>query len=288
VVNSPIEQVPIQTSDLTRFVHGFAGRGFDILNIHGGEPTVSKALLPVLRAGRDIGISEVHLQTNAILLSDEGRVAQLIEEGVRVFVISLHGHTAELQESLTLTPGSFHKIVDGIRNCVKAGALVRVNIVLCKANLDHLVDIAALADGLGVPWLNVSALHPSKCAQRSFHDLVPHPSVVRERLPGILHRISGESPHLYLQLEGFATCHVPGFESLHIDKHRRDIHMDYHGLYIQDYETFMDSHERTKVPVCRECAFESDCNGVYKPYLLEFEGPLAWPDGAERPRSGGE
>lgn len=277
VVNSPLRQRPIATDKLTDFVRSFAGKEVDILNLHGGEPTISKALFPVIEAGRAAGIQEVHVQTNGIKLADRSLVERLMENGVKVFVISLHGHTSELQEEITLSPGSFDNIVRAIQNCLSAGALVRTNTVVCRQNIDQIYEVLALSCELGVPWQNISALHPSEHAQRLFTTLVPHPQETREKLPAALRRLEQDFPDVFFELEGFATCHVPGYEARHIKKNLRDIQLKYHDVVIDDYERFMDVSERMLLTECLTCSHAESCNGIYKPYMIEFERPLVWP-----------
>lgn len=277
VVNSPIRQREIKTEDLVEFVLAFANKKIDILNLHGGEPTVSEALLPIIDAAHSIGINEIHLQTNGIKLADEELVARLIDKGVKVFVISLHGNTAELQESISLTPNSFSKILHGIENCLRAGALVRTNTVICRQNINYLYDILMLSHRLGVPWQNISALHPTERALAQFPDVLLHPKEIRDLLPPILTQLLAEAPDITLDLEGFATCHVPGFEDHHLKKELRDIKLKYHEVLLDNYEEFMDSSERKLIKDCASCCHIERCNGIYKAYQLEFQGQLVWP-----------
>lgn len=277
VVNSPMAQIPISTQKLVATVEGFAGEPAEILNIHGGEATTSKALLPVLEAGRRIGIPEAHLQTNGIRLADRALVTQLIEAGVTAFVISLHGHTAAVQEEITRTPRSFDKLLAGIRNCLDAGALVRTNTVICKQNIDTLYEVLALSCELGVPWQNISALHPSQHAMASFQTIVVHPRRVREDLPVVVRRLRAAYPDTVVELEGFPVCHAPGLEDLHIDTALRRIRMSYHDQIFEDYETYMNDTQRRLAPECLVCPEILACKGVYHAYTTEFEGPVVWP-----------
>lgn len=278
VINSPLRQIPIPTEDLVEFVSSFAHENVDILNLHGGEPTLSEALFPVIEAARAININEIHMQTNGIALADREFVDRLIDSRVNVFVISLHGHTAKLQEQINLTPHSFDKIISGIENCLRAGSLVRTNTVVCRQNINYLYDVIALSYRLGVPWQNISALHPAEHAKTQFSKLVPHPKEIREVLPAVLHKINADLPDAFFELEGFATCHIPGFENHQVKKGLRDISLKYHGIVIDNYERFMDTSERTLMKDCTACRHIGSCNGIYKSCLLEFQSPLVWPE----------
>lgn len=277
VVNSPMTQTPIATERLVRAVEAFAGVGAEVLNIHGGEATVSQALFPVLAAGRRIGVPEAHLQTNGIRLADRRLVEQLIEAGVSVFVISLHGHDAATQEAITLTPRSFDRVVTGIRNCLEAGALVRTNTVVCRQNIETLYEALALSCELGVPWQNISALHPSQHAMASFQRIVVHPQEVRAKLPLAVQRLQVNYPDTVVELEGMPRCHAPGLEALHIDTTLRRIRMAYHDQVFDDYEEYMNRTQRRLEPTCVACPEVLTCKGVYHAYVTEFDGPVVWP-----------
>lgn len=277
VINSPIRQRPIRTEELVEFIFSLADKKIDILNLHGGEPTISKDLFTIIDAAHAINISEIHLQTNGINLADDELVSELIGRGINVFIISLHGHTAELQEGISLTPNSFNKIVNGIENCLRAGALVRTNTVICRQNINFLYDVLKLSCHLGVPWQNISALHPTERALAQFPDVLLPPSEIRQFLPSMLHKLVMDVPGVFFELEGFATCHVPGFEYYHIKKELRDITLKYHEVVIDNYEKFMDNDERTLMKDCIICRYYGSCNGIYKAYLLEFQDQLTWP-----------
>lgn len=277
VVNSPMACTPIDTADLVAKVRANTDKAFDVLNIHGGEPTVSKALFPLLEAGRELGIPEAHLQTNAIRLADPALVARLMEAGVSTFVISLHGDTAGVQEKVTLTPHSFRKIVEGIRNCVEAGALVRTNAVVCRANIGRFFDVLNLSCELGVRWQNISALHPSKHAMAKFKELVVHPSDMRREIPAAVRKLQARWPDTTVELEGFPFCHAPGLENLHVNFALRKIRMIYHNQIFPDYEDYMNETQRQLQIECLMCRRAQECGGLYRPYATQFERPLVWP-----------
>ncbi|HID29928.1 MAG TPA: radical SAM protein [Desulfobacterales bacterium] len=277
VVNSPVLRVPISTNELVRHVESFAENLPEVLNIHGGEPTISKALFPVLDAAQRIGIPEAHLQTNGIRLANRKYVDRLIEAGVSVFVVSLHGHVARQQEEITLTPNSFAKILRGIRNCLDAGALVRTNTVICKQNIASLYDVLALSGDLGVRWQNISALHPSKHAMSSFQKLVVHPQDVRSTLLTTVKRLREAFPDIVVELEGFPPCHAPGLDALHIDTSMRQIRMIYHDKVFDDYEDYMNDTQRHFPLQCLSCREMTGCSGIYHAYETEFDGPVVWP-----------
>lgn len=281
VVNSPMSCSPIETQALISRVQVNDGADFDIMNIHGGEPTISKALFPVLEAGQNMNIPEAHLQTNAIRLADRKLVDRLMKAGVSTFVISLHGHTAALQENITLTPKSFPKIIAGIRNCLEAGALVRTNAVICKDNIGYIEEVLALSCNLGVRWQNLSALHPSKHAMSKFQELVVHPREMRAVVPSVVKRITERFPDTTIEIEGFPFCHAPGLDQNHVDFELRKARLIYHEDVFTDYEDYMNDTQRQLLMECLMCSRAQECRGIYRAYATEFEGPLVWPNAYE-------
>src|SRR5688500_12470760 len=73
-------------------------KGYDVVNIHGGEPTIVPEFLDVLAMIKENGYKAITVQTNGRLLKDIDFAKKAIENGVKLFVVSLHGNTPELQD----------------------------------------------------------------------------------------------------------------------------------------------------------------------------------------------
>ncbi|MCG8566620.1 MAG: radical SAM protein [Desulfobacterales bacterium] len=277
-VDTPVQSVHISTESIVNKVLVHRGSEYKVLVIHGGEPTVSSALFPVLSAAHEVGIRDIHLQTNGIRLADFDFVKQLIAHGVTAFMISLHGPNNFIHEKLTRTSNSFRRVLKGIENCLSLKALVRTNTLLCRYNRDFLYETLALSASLGVPWQNISALHLSRQVRSRFHDLMIHPQKLRQLLPKAVKRLKQAFPATFINIEGFPFCHAPGLGKYHLDRIPRKIRMIYHDEIYPNYDDYMNQTRKRLIPNCVGCARAPQCNGIYHTLAEKSPPPLVWPE----------
>jgi MoaA/NifB/PqqE/SkfB family radical SAM enzyme len=137
----------------------------DILKVNftGGEPLLRRDAPEIIAYARDRGVSQIHLNTNAVLLDDRRRNA-VLDAGVRSFNISVDGPNAEVHEHVRGVPGSFAKTVANLKKLLAErdayGLKVRMNFTVMRSNVAHLADMARLAQDLGVRlYLNLATDH---------------------------------------------------------------------------------------------------------------------------------
>jgi MoaA/NifB/PqqE/SkfB family radical SAM enzyme len=243
-----------------------AGKGYEAVNLHGGEPTVYKAFLNTLELIKDLGYPEVHIQTNGRTLKSMNFVTKIRGLNVELFIISMHGLKAETHESITRTKGGFAETLQGIRNVKATGGKVRTNTVIAKQNITELPNIIDAMLDMGVDHINISNLHPVYTAYLHFEQVTPTVEETRRWVPRAVDRALARNA--VVTLEGFPLCTVPGYEALHVENIRKDhISMEFRGLWIKDYDQFMDNVCRTKGTPCFSCDYDRICGGVYNEYI---------------------
>ncbi len=113
------------------------------LTLTGGEPTLHKALVPIVRrAARDHGLA-VWVQTNAIRLARPDYLASLVDAGLRGVFVSYHSPVAATSDRMTRAPGTHAVTERGIAACLAAGVGVRLNCVVDRHNHTELPAHAA-------------------------------------------------------------------------------------------------------------------------------------------------
>ena len=174
VVDSPsILKELVSRERVLAFLTENAGRGYAGVNLHGGEPTTRRDFLEILTAIRDLGYPTVILQTNARKLSRSDFAKQCIDLGVQKVVVSVHGSTSAVHDTITMVDNSLRHAVHGIRNVKALGVHVRTNSVVSEMNYQDLPDIASLIVSLGVDHVNISALHTQGTAMKNFDEVTP-------------------------------------------------------------------------------------------------------------------
>jgi MoaA/NifB/PqqE/SkfB family radical SAM enzyme len=265
IVDSPyMKQDTIIRRRVSRFLREHAGQGYEAVNLHGGEATIRRDFLEILDEIRELGYPTVSLQTNGRKLARMEFARTVVEKGVSLFIVSMHGATAQTQDRISLAPGSFDQAVRGIRNVKELGARVRTNSVVCKDNYTELPEIVDLCLDLGADMLTISALHTSGTALRNFWEVTPRYDEIQPYVLEACARAVRRDTRLFL--EGFPYCTVPGYERYLVDWEQNRYKVLYRTFVMDDYEEHMDDFTRVKDQRCGGCVFDSVCGGVYKEY----------------------
>jgi MoaA/NifB/PqqE/SkfB family radical SAM enzyme len=265
IVDSPfVKDDSISRKRVSRFLRENADKGFEAVNIHGGEATIRKDFLEILDEIQGLGYPTVLLQTNGRKLARMEYAKTVVSKNVSLFIVSLHGARALTQDRIAKALGSFEQAVKGIRNVKELGALVRTNSVVCKDNFTEVPDIVDLCLDLGADHVNLSALHTSGTALRNFWDVTPRYDEIQPYVFEAVDRAMRRGK--MVTLEGFPYCSIPGYEQYMIDWKQNQFKMLYRTFVFEDYENYMDGNARVKDERCGGCAHNGSCGGVYKEY----------------------
>jgi cyclic pyranopterin phosphate synthase len=147
-------ELPI--ADYLRIVRVFVGLGIEKVRLTGGEPLLRKSLpelvreLAKLKAAANGEPLDLALTTNGHLLA--GMAQPLKDAGLSRVTVSMDAVDPDIFARITRVPGSFHKVVAGIRAAQRAGlGPVKVNCVLLRGfNEDQIVPFAKFARDEGV------------------------------------------------------------------------------------------------------------------------------------------
>lgn len=125
----------------------------------GGEPMLNFDLLVyAVKTLKENGFS-VSCNSNLSLATPE-KMEQLKKAGLPHVLTSLNSYKKETNDYLTTSPGSFEKIIEGIKITVGAGIKVSVNMIISKYNIKDIYKTAQLASELGVAKFNTTRTVP--------------------------------------------------------------------------------------------------------------------------------
>lgn len=243
-----------------------AAKGYERVNIHGGEPTVVPEFLDILQDIKDFNYPCVSLQTNARLLSDLEFAKKVVDLGVNLFVVSMHGKDEQQQDYLTGSERSYEEAIQGIKNVIALGAKVRTNTVVCKQNKDDICEIVQNCVKLGVHHINISGMHPTGKAFKNYELVTPRYDeiMVQVKEAAILVDQSG----VVCTLEGFPLCLLGEYKKYCIQWNEEKFKLLFRSIILEDYDSFMRNEERKMGEPCKNCILFDKCGGVYKEYLM--------------------
>lgn len=218
----------------------------------GGEPTIRKDLLRLMKHARDKGF-RTGLITNARMLSRKGCLDSMIKNRLTKVFTSFFSADEETHASITRTD-SFQQTVHAIRNMVESGIDISVNVVLLRQNLPGLDKTIGFLHGLGVTDIRMSFVEP-------VGDMAHIPSMEEAAsvAKGTMDKYPGTG------WDCFPLCLMKGYED-------RLKNMAYYniGLISEVYDEGFcpaDQGNKAKQEPCSNCRRKEECEGIYIAYM---------------------
>jgi cyclic pyranopterin phosphate synthase len=239
-------------------------RGADAVVFTGGEPTIHEHILDAVRAARELGYSEVQMQTNGRRFAYAGFCREAIEAGVTEFGLALHASTAELHDRLTEAPGSHAQTLRGIANLRRLGQRVITNSVVTSLNYRDLPRLARLLVAAGVDQYQFAFVHVVGRAAENRGWLVPRKSDVR---PYALAGLDvGREAGVACMTEAIPYCFMAGYEE-HVAERiiPREVIFDADRM-VEDYTCYRLQEGKVRGPRCPACAWFGRCEGPWREY----------------------
>jgi MoaA/NifB/PqqE/SkfB family radical SAM enzyme len=251
------------------------GRGAQEVCFTSGEPTLVPELAAYVRWARELGYPRVSITTNGRRLCYPGYCDQLLEAGADRFYLSVHGHTHELHDRLTRTPGAFTQSVAAIRNLVTRSADLHTCTVVTKQNLSHLSEIYRFLRGLGATQVIFNVLQPHGRAETHFDLVVPrYREVVAAFLQVLQDAGEPQPPTFLVDLPACAAQPIPavhrGWVEAYVHHEVEAESTSAADRLIERSRAEFDRDRREKAASCAFCRADPHCPGVWRSYLARY------------------
>lgn len=234
--------------------------GFEKVVLTGGEITMRKDLLVLIRYAWRMGFRDIHIETNGVLLHDDRLVESVVLAGANSFTVSLPAADAELYALLTRTEQShFCRVIAGLKNIRKRTRRVGVNCTVNKMNADCLESVVRLSQGLGIRSVHFPFINLRGNAE-AFIDKVGISLV--EGAPSVRKAIAlGIRLGMGMTTEMIPPCHLGEWKECSCDSMGSEMRIV--GLEYIDTDFFSSKHRfRKKAKCCQECILDSSCPGI--------------------------
>ncbi len=248
-----------------------ASRGVRAVHLTGGEPTIHRRFVDVLKLARKLGM-RTSVGTIGTMLRREDfarRALPWLDEAL----FSLHGPSAEVHDFLTGRPGSFQQVTEAMEltRKIRPDFSLFVNTVITPANIEQLPRTAALAAALGARLLVVSNTTPEGAGLDAYSKL----AVPLETLARVLPLVPDAAPGVVVRFFGVPMCLLGPHAML-----SNDLHWDprvtvewqsgagkvaFTGIY-----SWAPDRRRVHPPECTGCEWSSLCMGVFDEYAARF------------------
>lgn len=281
--------------------------GIDTLEITGGEATLRSDIFALVSfAKNELGFRNICIISNGSGFSEYNFARVAKKAGLNEVLISLHGHTGSLHDTLVGRKGAFAGILDSISNIQEAGMSCRTNTVITKLNYEYASDISALINSLGVKMINYIFFSPLDDAAAINKEIWPTYS---ESAP-FIKRMIDDFAHKFelISIKVIPFCFMQGYEKYITDlfqniydpyewnfpariRIRRgkivhflaylygmalfaDVKRMFRGncrsLSAESFVRLQAHRECVKNRSCQYCKYDRICPGVWKGYAKKF------------------
>jgi MoaA/NifB/PqqE/SkfB family radical SAM enzyme len=249
-------------------------RGSTYLEIIGGEPTARNDISGLIAFASGLGFKTITITTNGRMLSYPDFTAKIIKAGLTNIVFSIHGHTAELHDSLTQVKGSFDQLSAGIKNFRKFGFKnIGSNTTIVKQNYKFLPEIGHFLLGKGIKNAEFIFVDPNYGAAKiNFDMLVPKISVIAPYVKKCL-EIGKKNQADHWHVRYVPLCYFPDnldqiSEIDEVKKFRSEhIAPDFENYSVESSRAAIG---RVKPEKCRSCRLYDLCEGIWREYVKQY------------------
>ncbi|RLI98189.1 MAG: hypothetical protein DRO99_01360 [Candidatus Aenigmatarchaeota archaeon] len=248
------------------------GRGCDYVDFLGGEFTIRKDALRLIRVAKELGFETIAVTTNGRMFAYEKVARDFIQAGMNAVIFSVHGHNEELHDHQTRVKGSFKQMMKGISNITTMGITLSTNTTITKLNYKHFPDIARFISNLGCRNAEFIFVDPSEFNKDEIRELVPRISVASPYIRNGLDIGIGKGVE-HWHIRYVPLCMFRGYES-NISELSTPFSTEEHDgpeFFNTDADASRRAIGRVKGPQCKRCKKDSICEGIWKAYA-DFYG----------------
>jgi len=175
----------------------------------GGEATLRDDLVQLISHAESLGMV-TGLLTNGVKLADAEYLKTLVDAGLDHVQITLESADSTVHNAMT-GADSFHKTVQGIRNCVKAELHTITNTTITKKNAGGMTETVKFAHGLGLGAVAANAvIHSGKALEEDI-------SIPLDQLETVILSMNEELERLGMRFIWYSPTRYCAFNPLELD-----------------------------------------------------------------------
>lgn len=156
LAHAPTEMTYRMASDVIDF---FSDIGLYSCIFIGGEPTLYKDLVALVKQAKLSKIKEVTVVSNGRLLGKDNLAGRLKDAGLDIFSITIHSADEQLHNSIARR-NAWQETINGIKEVVALGCNCTLNMVVGEQNYDSVIPSFEPLLDLGVRQIIVSCAIP--------------------------------------------------------------------------------------------------------------------------------
>ena len=255
--NETSSNVWTDPSQMLRAISRAGRRGVKRVSFSGGEPTLSRDLVHYIDAARRVGIEQIEIVSNGVLLDAEPRVRALRAAGLTHAFVSLHAHDERVSRMMTQKLDDHGRTVQALKHLVVAGVECVVNHVITARNYPYLKRFVEFvhAELGGRAMISFAFVTPQYKALED-SSLVPRISDVMPYLRRAMYRALDLGQAVVIgSRQGIPPCFLGEFAGW------SDVLKRTHEAAAED------APQKQRAAACDTCKYTRQCTGLWRPYV---------------------
>ena len=240
-----------------------------------GEPSLNRNLPTYVRWARQLGYRQIGLTTNARRLSYEPYARELLDAGLNLVVVSVHGPDARCHDGQTRTPGSFRQTLGGLETLGRLKSeyqlVIHTSTVVGQRNYRRFLETYHLFQPRSVDQVVFNVMQPLGRAARNLARLVARYSDIITEFAGFLAAVGQPRPPVFLV--DLPPCTTEGLP----DEVRGYVELSFFSQYSREgrrsrreSRVVKEEKNRAKRDECGRCAYDDQCLGVWRNYVAVY------------------
>lgn len=231
----------------------------------GGEPTLARGLVELVRTAAELGFEEVVVFSNGVRTGREDYVDALLAAagpGRLRLRLSFQGGDRESHERTTQREGSFERLLRTLDVAAARGVPVSVNACAVRSNHASMARFPSLFAGRGVRQVHVDMVRdPGDLTMDAIRAMMPRFSEVA---PSLRAMVRGFDEGFDVNVGNFPFCVEPGIAPVtrHDGEATTLVVNESHGVVEPRDKYGLRDDQRVKAPGCAGCVLDRRCAGV--------------------------
>jgi molybdenum cofactor biosynthesis enzyme MoaA len=245
----------------------------DKVILSGGEGSLHPQFVDFIAYAKSLGYTRIQTVTNGTMLYKRDLYLRAVAAGLGEITYSLHGHTPELHDRLTATPGAFRKLMKGMMRALRdERVIVNVDICINKQNVPYIDQIVDLCLSVGVREFDLLHVIPQGLAFQNRNDLFYDPVEHLPRLQKVF-RLN-RHPNVVVWTNRFPVEFLEGLEDLIQDPHKMLDEVNGRRFQVRRYLDEGVALECRQKERCEHCFIEPFCNTADR--VIERQNRATW------------
>jgi len=240
----------------------FRKQGYESVCLNGGEPTIRKCLIDLVKLANYIGFKKIKIQTNGIMFSKKDFLDKIEKAGVNSIGITFSSAKKTDYEQDTDFHGSFELLLNALENLKKSKIEIEIDIIITKSNYHSLKNIAEFLLGYNVKKINLKFVGIGGNAKLNASKIVPNINEISPSLKECLDFCSQKN--IKCSVEYFPHCIIKEHSDKMINIEKTEISI-IEGKKSFDFKENL-KNDYFKPEACRKCSVNKKCPGISKEY----------------------